>query len=261
MVEGRIWVFLTMLVASLGCTGDRLVIPEREDLFVYVVLTSEQSSLDSSLHAFLLRTGTPIRSPYVRADRFEMRRKSDGALFDWRALSPADSATGVADRSDPASGNYLLPRTGSGGRLGQRDLAGGETYSLLVTVGGQTVTGQVTVPHAPTAEWTSDRAVQWRRVDGASGYSVTTQDYFPLFGFTRDTVYQFDRRIPDNRSGIGTIVRAYEAQLFDYLADRRQGRAGLVGALGVFGAYNSYSLPPRQPAARSIANQCHGRCS
>ena len=253
-----------LLLVCAGCAGDRLVLPESDEIVISVVLVPNAASpANQDLRAFLIRAGTPIRSPYLVADRFEMRRLSDGALFDWRPvapefdLPPADSTAVGGSFIIPLNGNYLLPRVGLAGRLGRQDLAAGETYTLVVEVQGRNIIGQVTIPGVPTLVRTPDLAngdsVVWRRVDGAEGYSVTTPDFYPLFGFTKDTVFQFDSRIQAGQARTGTVVRAYEPQLFAYVqnfrfTNSRVGRAGIVGGLGVFGAYNSDSLPPRGQA-------------
>lgn len=255
------------LVASLllcagcaGCAGDRLVMPNSDEIFVYVVLAPDAASPASrDLHAWLFKAGTPIRSPFLTATRFEMRRASDGSLFDWRLVPTADSIVVAATAVDSRDGNYSLPRVGTSGRLGRADLQADETYTLLVEVGGRTVTGQVTIPGVPvisrTPELANADSLIWRRVAGAGGYSVDTQDFYPIFDFTTDTVFRFDSRILNH----GTVVRAYESQLFAYTVDERVGRAGVVGALGVFGAYNADSLPRRNQAITATVGQNLGR--
>jgi hypothetical protein len=181
-----------------------------------------------------------------------MRRVSDGALFDWRIVAQPDTAVGKgSQRVSYSEANYELLRIGTGGLLGRQDIRAGETYSLSVEVQGAILTGTVTVPGVPlivrSPDLLSADSVVWHTASWASGYSIVTQDFFPLSDFTTDTVYRFDSRLDDNLSNKGTTVRAYEAQLFAYLTDRRVGRSGVKGGLGVFGAYNADSLPPRRP--------------
>jgi hypothetical protein len=241
-----------LLLACAGCAGDRVLIPQSDDILVDVVIAPDDAAPSAvNLHAFLLRAGTPLRSPFLVATRFEMRRLSDGALFDWRPVTPSDTAVGNGNEYVlPSEANYELPRAGSGGLLGRQDIVAGESYGLLIEVDGRTVQGLTKVPGVPTivrsAALLSQDSLVWATAAGAGGYSVVTQDFFPLSDFTRDTLYRFDGP-NDNISAKGTVVRAYEPGLFSYLTDRRRGSAGVTGALGVFGAYNSDSLPARWP--------------
>lgn len=238
-------------LSAFACSGgDRVVLPQSEELMLSLVIAPDDAAPSRvSLHAFLLRADNPLRSRYIVATRFEMRRARDSALFDWRAVTPPDTAVGRGGQFVLYSeGNYELPSVGSAPRLGRQDIRSGETYTLVVETEGRIVTGSVTVPGVPTIvrnmDMFSHDSVAWAASGGASGYSIVTQDFFPLSDFTTDTLYHFDTR-NDNRSTKGTVVRAYEHQLFSYLTDRRLGRSGLIGALGVFGAYNSDSLPAR----------------
>jgi hypothetical protein len=243
------------LLIGAACTGDPFVTPVSSELFFCAVLgppggkVVTPTTSDTALYAFLLEAGTPINSPYVTADRFEMRRVSDGALLDWRPNTPAKPRVVLSGGLLTEDGNYVLPLHGAAGRLGRIDLVPGDQYELFVDVGTVAIRGSVSMPAVPQAAFESNDPVpvlSWKPVVGAGGYSVTTQDFMPTFAFTRDTVFHFDGPIGiDNISGIGTIVRAYEPQLFSYLADPHVGRAGITGALGVFGAYNSRALPPR----------------
>jgi hypothetical protein len=242
--------FALITAIAVGCTADPVVIPQSDEIFAAVVISPDAAAPSATkLSAFLLRAGTPLRSPYLVATRFEMRRASDGALFDWRTVAQPDTAVGNGSEFLRYSqGNYELPRVGFGGLLGRQDIRPGDTYNLLIEVDGRLLTGVVTVPGMPailrSPALTIADSVVWRSATGAVGYSIVTQDFFPLSDFTVDTVYRFSSRL-DNTSSKGTTVRAYEAQLFSYLTDRHVGRAGLSAGLGVFGAYNADSLPAR----------------
>lgn len=249
MVRRRlIGVIASLLICA--CAGDQIVMPDSKEVFVLVMLAPDAAAPASKdLYAFLLRAGTPLNSPYLTADRFEMRRASDGALFDWTVVPTRDSFVVGVYGVGLSDANYMLPRVGSAGRLGRQDLQAGETYTLIILVDGTTITGQVTIPGVPTINraiaYTTGDSMAWRRVAGVPGYSVTTQDFFPIFEFTKDTTFRFDAPILNNQNGHGTVVRAYDPQLFLYETDERAGRAGIIGALGVFGAYNTDSLPKR----------------
>ena len=241
------------LLIMAACTGDPFVTPVSSELFFCALIDPPWGKVvaptksDTALYAFVLEAGTPINSPYVTADRFEMRRVSDGALLDWRPNTPAKSYVRLTRELLTEDGNYVLPLHGAAGRLGRIDLMPGDQYELFVDVGAVAIRGTASVPAVPQAAFETNGALpvlSWKPVPGVGGYSVTTQDFLPIFAFTRDTVFHFDGPI-ENISGFGTIVRAYEPQLFSYLADPHVGRVGITGALGVFGAYSSFRLPPR----------------
>lgn len=253
MVMGR-RLLASSLLSMAACTGDPFVTPVSSELFFCAVLGPPWGTIvspttsDTALYAFLLETGTPINSPYITADRFEMRRTSDGALLDWRPNTPAKPYVGLTRALLTEDGNYVLPLHGAAGRLGRIDLVPGDQYELFVDVGAVAIRGTASIPAVPQAAFvdTNDAlpVLSWKPVPGVGGYSVTTQDFMPIFAFTRDTAFHFDGPI-HNMSGVGTIVRAYEPQAFSYLADPHVGRVGITGALGVFGAYASFRLPPR----------------
>jgi hypothetical protein len=237
------------LMLAAACSADPFVTPQSDEPYLYVALTPPGDAPgDTALYAFLLRAGTPINSPYLTATRFEVRRVADGALLDWREIQPSRPGVILAGPLVTEDGNYVLPLHGSGGRLGRIDLVPGDRYEITVDVDTLTIHGSASIPDVAQPVFESGSPtdlLRWPRVAGAGGYSVTSQDYTPTFTFTGDTVVQFDERIDNNISGTGTIVRAYDPQLYAFLVDRRAGRSGIDRGLGVFGAYTSRSIPPR----------------
>ncbi len=243
----RTLVLLTAAALAAACTGDPLTVPSSDELFIHVAIAPVAASpANTELRAFVLIAGTPLASPYLTADRFEMRRAADGALFDWRAqmmTEPAVHAAGSTISSD--AGNYRLPLVGSGALLGRQDIRAGESYSLLVESGGRVITGMTTVPGIPSLvrvpSVASDPFI-WHSVGGAGGYSISAPPFFPFFGTTPDTSFTFESGSSCCTSAAGIVVRAYDSQLYSYVVDGRLGRSGLSAGLGVFGSFNTDSI-------------------
>jgi hypothetical protein len=212
-----------------GCLQDPPTVPERKEPMLYMVL-HQLSAGDSGLHALLTRTGSPILSEFIQASRFEMRRGSDGALFDWRFRpQPAGSGVGLHPTPLTLSANYFLPMTGNGGRLGGQFLRNGQRYVLTVETSSGTIQGSTSIPGSFNITYDSDSAVRWSRAEGAAGYQVVEGAYRLL---QLDTVYRPGRFI-----GVSVPIRviALDSNLFRYLRGTEQTAAGITGGFGILG--------------------------
>jgi hypothetical protein len=224
-----------------ACTAEPYVVPETDEVAVSVVLSVPPAGEELPLHALLIVANSPIRSTYLRADRFEMRRTRDGALFDWQHVPRNDM---LPRAPTPQDGNYRLPN-GTSGRLGRRDLTANEQYSLEIETRGRTIRGTARIP-GPVAlairPMSGGREeLVWRPVTGAAGYFYDTDEFYVVREFTRDTVVALAPH--DHRTGTRPLrVTAYDPQLYEYLTDSRVGQAGIRGALGVFGASASATI-------------------
>lgn len=235
--RGRWAALLLAGMAAGGCEGSEIVVPTSEEPFLYLVLN--ERTVDRSTpagrvgqHALLLTTGAATESPrYRTAERFDMRRASDGAGFAWRKENVPNGDPGSLPGVSLEYWNFHLPRDA---RLGADALAPGESYELLVESGGEVIRGRVTVPEeftASTFERDGRRIAVWPRVAGAAGYRIEAADGRVVV--QRDTSYV----IPDEAIEGGTLdIEALDPNLFTYVADNRTARAGIDRGYGVFGA-------------------------
>lgn len=236
---------LALSLAALGCGGgDDIVFPEDEEPFVYLVLNEIIGPTGEPVQpAFLLTLVSPDSARYLTADRFEMRRVSDGARYDWRneslfSLVPFDQGTSV----QLFEGNYLLRDSTTSRGLGRRALEPGGTYELRVEAAGRVIRGRVTIPDtfgiSLVERDDGDVVAVWPDVEGAAGYSVEgTGDEIFRPVFQADTTW-------DVRPGtLSLTVRAADPHAFRYLTDDDARRAGVEGALGVFGAIQTAEVP------------------
>ncbi|HEY8469722.1 MAG TPA: hypothetical protein VIL18_08770 [Longimicrobiales bacterium] len=228
---------LGLVALTVGCRADDIVVPESDEPFLFLVLnwrTLSNYDLETfSQHALLITAGSPDESPrYRSAQRFEMRRASDGALFDWRAhtrLYP--EASGSIDFIELNWANYYLPQESSGNGLAYRDLEPGETYELEIETEGVVLRGRATIPESFTVSilvQDGRRIAVWPRVRGAGGYIVGVEGELQP-----DTTYVIPADVP---AGALLQVRALDENLYRYLADDRVGRSGIDRGYGVFGA-------------------------
>jgi hypothetical protein len=211
--------------------------------------TFGSSPADSGLYGHLLVTGTPVQSPYLRADRFEMRRLSDRARFAWRAVDPPRDALPTVGPDE--IGNYFLPRRSSAAGLGSDSIADGEHYELVAETGPHHITGRTRVPgkvefvREPTD---GDSIVRWRRTPGAAAYLV---NLFPLLKPVDDTLIVIYRSPPlpgqPPLPPVTVRVFALDSNYAAFAGDLRLERAGVTGAWGVFGSFSwgDAELPPR----------------
>jgi hypothetical protein len=240
--------------AVAACDAATLVPPFDETPTVALLITPDPvrgeftTEPDSGLFAVLVATGTPIRSPYLVAERFEMRRVSDGARFGWRAAPTEADAIPVRSFT---RGNYFLPRQASPEGLGSDSIAPGVEYQLVVEVGRYRVTGRTRVPGAvqfvrePTD---GDSIVRWRRAPGAAAYLVG--GIFLAGQPIEDTVATI-RPIP-GAEGERLRVFAIDTNYTAFVRELRAARAGLSGGWGVFGAFTwaEMEVPTAGTAAR-----------
>lgn len=227
-----------------GCSGDPIVVPDSREPFLYLVLnerTPDRNTVDRRMgqHALLLTAGSPVApAEYRGAERFEMRRVSDGARFAWEARGmegPVPSYP-AAPLDRP---NFSLPDSAPGPLLGADALEPGETYELRIETEGRTVGGRVTIPESfqvSLVEGGGRRTAVWPRVEGADGYRIEIEDS-PVQVQT-DTAFVLPARVPGGR----VRVSALDPALFRYLTDPRAGRAGVENAYGVLGATSSAEL-------------------
>lgn len=204
---------------------------------------------DSGLYATLVTTGTPVRSPYLQADRFEMRRVSDGARYAWRPFPTLEDVVVFAPRE---RGNYFLPRVTSAAGLGWDSIAPAAVYELVIDAGAFRLAARTRVPGRvefvrETAD--GDSIVRWRSAVGAALY-LFGGDLF--YGARRiaDTAIVVSRRPP--RPGEPSFpeviqVFAVDSNYAAFRSDLRASQAGISGGWGVFGSYTSaeLELPPR----------------
>lgn len=244
-----------------GCSADAPLIPESDAPFLYLILsqapipTSALVPADSTVNAFLLTVGTPLSSPYRSAERFEMRRKADGAMFRWRegARHLKEPPAGHRGLALTNGASYVLDEDSSALGLGRRQLRALETYAIRIETGGVVITGEARIPAAPIATLVrtdSGMAVVWKRAEGAAAYFFQADtERFTGF-FMTDTVVQlhFDRGDGTPAQPQARII-AYDSSVARYVADSTIGRAGITGALGIFGAVSStrLQLPSRVP--------------
>ncbi len=225
-----------LLLLTAGCGTADIIAPESDEQFLFLVLnwrTLSHYDLDSlTQHALLVTAGSPSELPLYRsAQRFEMRRASDGAPFDWRAHTRLYPEAGRIDFVELNSGNYYLPEKSSGNGLVYEDLEPGETYELEIETEGVVLRGRATIPESFTVSILvqgSHRIAVWPRVRGAGGYIVGGEGEVQA-----DTTYVIPADVP---AGTRLQVRAVDENLYRYLADERVGRSGIDRGYGVFGA-------------------------
>jgi len=235
-----------------GCAKDSTLTPVSDAPFVFVVLTSSQAPIggppqpDSSIMGLLLTVGSPISSPFRKADRFEMRRASDGALFGWVERTPTSDLGGADYKGISASdGNYLLNHAITTSGLGSDSIRPLESYTLTIDTQGSQVTGVTTVPAIPQPRIVVEgarRFIVFGRVSGAAGY-IQSVDGFRQGFLTPDTLLELrtDAQFPlPPVTQFGVI--ALDTNAFRYLSDTTRASAGLVGGLGLFGAASAASI-------------------
>jgi hypothetical protein len=210
---------------------------------------------DTGLYAALVTTGSPLRTPYVHADRFEMRRLSDGARFAWRPVDPPVEVIG-ATGAFGSSGNYFLPQQSDASGLGTDSIAPGEVYEIVVEVGAYRVMGRTRVPgpvefvREPTD---GDTIVRWRRVPGAATYTIGGQFFLTDLFQTTDTTFVFHRSGPPGEQQPPITVRifALDSNYAAFTGDVRASRAGVTEGWGVFGSYTWAETQVPPPSAAS----------
>jgi hypothetical protein len=204
---------------------------------------------DSGLFATLVTTGTPVRSPYLQADRFEMRRVSDGARYAWRPFPTQEDVVGFGPRE---LGNYFLPRVTTAAGLGWDSLAAGAVYELVIDVGAFRLAGRTRVPgrvEFVREPADGDSVVRWRSAVGTALY-LFGGDLF--YGARRiaDTAIIVSRRPPHpGEPSFPEVIEVFaiDSNYAAFRGDLRASQAGISGGWGIFGSYTSaeLELPPR----------------
>lgn len=232
-----------LLAASVGlsgCQGDEILVPISDEPFLYLVLNEKSIDRGSpegrvGQHALLLTPGPATESPRYRlAERFEMRRVSDGAGFAWRKERVPHEEVGSYPGVALERWNFHLPDTTSGPRLGAEALEPGETYELWIETRGEVIHGRVTIPGeftASTIERNGRRVAVWPQVPGAAGYRIELSNGDVLV--QPDTSYVIPEEV---LSGGAIDIEALDPNLFLYMAEDRTARAGIDTGYGVFGA-------------------------
>lgn len=228
-------------LAMAGC-GEEIVFPENRQPFVYLVLNHTMAPAGEPIQpAFVLTVWRADSVSYLSAERFEMRRASDGALFDWRneSLFSADPSFDLGQAVRPSRANYLLADSATDRGLGFRDLAPGTTYELLVDTGEEVIRSRATIPDTFRVAFPGGRRIAWSRSDGAGGYrlQLTADETF----FTRDTSFT----VPDGVSPELVRLHALGPHVFAYLTDDDRRRAGLDVGTGVSGGIIEAQPPAR----------------
>jgi hypothetical protein len=205
---------------------------------------------DSGLYATLVTTGTPVESPYLRAERFEMRRVSDGARFAWR---PFPTERDVVGFFPEGLGNYFLPPSPNAQGLGSDSIAAGAAYELIVESGAYRITGRTLIPgrvEFTRATTDGDSIVRWHRTAGAAAY-VFSGEFSGELWLIADTAAVLRRRTafpgePTRREFLR--VFALDSNRAAMRSDFRVSRAGISGGWGFFGSFTWADVelaPPR----------------
>jgi hypothetical protein len=250
MVRALRWgtaVLLTAALGGFGCDATGPVPDFDETPTVALLITPVPPvPLDSGLFATLVTTGTPIRSPYLRAERFEMRRLSDGARFDWRAVDTPTDAVPVL--RPLARGNYFLPRRSGTGGLGSDSIVEGAVYELVAQAGPHQIVGRTRVPgkiEFVREPADGDSIVRWRRDPNAARYAAEYAfDGYLLLASIEDTAIVVRRAPafpgqlePMTPTRVIARVIALDSNYAAFRSDVRVERAGITGAWGVFGSF------------------------
>jgi hypothetical protein len=230
----RVLLPLLAIIGLLACEGDP-ALPVSDEPLLYLVLNQRTTAaLPPGQYAFLLTAGSVLEPTYRAAERFEMRRRSDGALFAWRHTGKSGTAPADYAGLGMIHANYYLPDATSPEGLGAAAIVPGETYDLRIETAGRVLQGTVTTPARFTisVEQGSRERVAWPRVPGAVGYSVEAE------GLTSPAI-QTDTSfsIPAGPGGpVTVVVHALDPHLYAFQSDERLGRAGIDDGYGLYGA-------------------------
>jgi len=235
---------ILFLAATLACDGPGPTVPDSDEPLLIVVLTdsamtqSRPDRSDAGLYALVAIAGTPLHFSPVVAERFEMRRASDGALFAWRPVVPTRPMGGPPRLWDLGQeGNYYLPFPSSVAGLGASDISAGDSYLLSAQIGERVIQGRATLPSTLTLSLVTsgaERRLVWPRVDGAAGYAIRAPG---APGLQRDTFFVLPRELEQFSQELEVV--ALDTNLFSYTNDQRAARAGIDNGYGVFGATTS----------------------
>jgi hypothetical protein len=146
-----------------------------------------------------------------------MTRRGDGAAFDWEERIPGrKSAVSNTFSSEP---NWVLRWTGTGGRLGLRDVQPGDTFDLAIETGSRTIVSSVVVPGVPVltfGEANGVDMVHWRRVRGAVFYEVFAPSE------SNEMIYTSDSSLVINNTQGHSSASVVTATVYDASTARRR---------------------------------------
>jgi hypothetical protein len=188
--------------------------------FVSLTLRHENGVLDSagaSGSAMILDYLMPYDVRYREVSDFRMTRRGDGAAFDWEERIPGrKSAVSNTFSSEP---NWVLRWTGTGGRLGLRDVQPGDTFDLAIETGSRTIVSSVVVPGVPVltfGEANGVDMVHWRRVRGAVFYEVFAPSE------SNEIIYTSDSSLVINNTQGHSSASVVTATVYDASTARRR---------------------------------------
>lgn len=232
----------------LGCESTAPLINRTDEPVLNLVLTvGDLVSTETTVTALLATTGTPTQLEFRTAERFSMRRASDGAVFAWQEVSMPGLPNGLP-RLVPSGGNYqLAPRATSAG-LGRDSLLAGQRYVLDIMSLGRLITGEVIVPPRPiprARRTATGWLISWPPVSGSAAYEVAFVANGGLYSHTRttDTVFAAPPGTARYR------ITALDPSLYGFTSDSTIVRAGLRGSYGLFGAASSTIIELSDAAA------------
>lgn len=242
--HARVVASVVLAAFAIGCAGEvTSVMRSEEPMFVLVLDPDTVRARSDSilgrrpdLRALLATSGTPLAVEFRSAERFDMRRDADGALFDWREDPQPDGLF------LPIVGNYVLAESASAQGLGRRDLRAGESYTLEILTGGRTIVGRTTIPAHPSARLVErgdgSRVVEWSRDATVGGYLVHAETDKEPEHLTTDTFYVLREDLPAALLPATPRFRvtAVDSNWYRFLMDSSSHAAGIDGARGVFGA-------------------------
>lgn len=218
---------------------------------MYVVLsrlplpTASPADASEPLSGFLLTTGSPIKTTYRHAERFQVIQSGGTAVLNWTERFPSGQANPIGYRGTPTSeANYFVPTASVALQTDRTALLSRTGYDLSVQTEGTLVTGHTVIPDQPapnTLTIGGHLVVTWRPVEGAAGYFAESDtEQFPGV-LTRDTAYtlNYDRGVDTGPRAPEFRLIAMDANLYLYLSDTLTTSAGVVGAFGVFGSASS----------------------
>lgn len=188
--------------------------------YVTIALAHQNGVLDSAGAtgaATVVDALLPYDVFYRKVDEIRMTRRGDGAAFDWEERIPGrKSAVSNTFSSEP---NWVLRWTGTGGRLGLRDVQPGDTFDLAIETGSRTIVSSVVVPGVPVltfGEANGVDMVHWRRVRGAVFYEVFAPSE------SNEMIYTSDSSLVINNTQGHSSASVVTATVYDASTARRR---------------------------------------
>lgn len=234
-VSARLGWLLAASVFLGGCEPSRIVVPDSDEPFVYIVLDpavrDRVVSSDRTQYAVVLTTRTPVQSPCRSVQRFAMHSSSNPVPFGWRIAG--ECFMGLSSILDQYTDSCChLPEMAGADSLGALDLERGMTYLIEIETEGRTVRGSATIPadfQVGLVERGGQRWLVWPRVAGAAGYQVHVSG--SATRLVADTTF-----LVESSGRVSGSVAAFDDNLFQYVSDEELTSSGVEGAFGVFGA-------------------------